>query len=456
MSSIDSLSSCSSRFDTRSERSNVIYNNNHCVEVIYNYGENLQRNLLFTIISLDNAMKVKVRDASDYSFNYTALIDWPTFDKMKREQSLDIAFDEFQPQIVELLKQTISKQMLMKVEANDSHCQVIFYEKSRIKALIFLTIDLTLTNQKELVDEMTISIAQLKDINKAISTQLALSRSQLRDTELLLKNALAKNCQVEKTDLELILQTFLTHLSQTEAGISTEISKLVKRHQKLIKDVEAVKNENLSRCDSRARLVQSVQNLKLESERHQRTIGELRAEIEGLNALKAKLDQNCSELRQSVSSKDIEVEDVKKQLTELKRDIQDATMIIAQKTKTNDEIGKDLVQANQMIVNFNSRYDLLTRESDELKEKLNLKEKVVREQALELDRVNKEFEHYRMNFNAEDIKKLEHELFHARQRVEELEKQNKEAVKLNGLLAKKLSNENVLENRNMNRVPPRP
>lgn len=50
----------------------------------------------------------------------------------------------------------------MKVEANDSHCKVIFYEKSRIKALIFLTIDLTLTNQKELVDEMTISIAQLK------------------------------------------------------------------------------------------------------------------------------------------------------------------------------------------------------------------------------------------------------------------------------------------------------
>lgn len=31
-----------------------------------------------------------------------------------------------------------------------------------------------------------------------MSTQLALSRSQLRDTESLLKNALAKNCQVEK------------------------------------------------------------------------------------------------------------------------------------------------------------------------------------------------------------------------------------------------------------------
>lgn len=64
-----------------------------------------------------------------------------------------------------------------------------------------------------------------------------------------------------------------------------------------------------------------------------------------------------------------------------------------------------------------------------MKEKLNVKEKIIREQALELDRVNREFEHYRMNFSAEDIKKLEHELFQARHRMEELEKQNKEAVK---------------------------
>lgn len=48
-----------------------------------------------------------------------------------------------------------------------------------------------------------------------------------------------------------------------------------------------------------------------------RTIGELRAEIDGLNALKAQLDKNCSELCQSVSSKDKEVEDLKNQLVSL-------------------------------------------------------------------------------------------------------------------------------------------
>lgn len=51
---------------------------------------------------------------------------------------------------------------LLKIEADEVRCKIIFYERSKIKSLIFLTLELVLTNQKEVIDEMSSNIHQLK------------------------------------------------------------------------------------------------------------------------------------------------------------------------------------------------------------------------------------------------------------------------------------------------------
>lgn len=50
------------------------------------------------------------------------------------------------------------------VNADKTKCRVIFYEKSKIKNLILLSIELTITSQKDIFDEMESNIKQLQVI----------------------------------------------------------------------------------------------------------------------------------------------------------------------------------------------------------------------------------------------------------------------------------------------------
>lgn len=52
-----------------------------------------------------------MRDQNDFAFNFTAAIDWIGFDKMKSEQFLEISYEEFHLQFIDLLKQTLVKEM---------------------------------------------------------------------------------------------------------------------------------------------------------------------------------------------------------------------------------------------------------------------------------------------------------------------------------------------------------
>lgn len=53
-----------------------------------------------------NLQRIKVRDANDYNFSYNAVVNSVIFERIKREQSLEIGFFEFVPQILELLRAT--------------------------------------------------------------------------------------------------------------------------------------------------------------------------------------------------------------------------------------------------------------------------------------------------------------------------------------------------------------
>ncbi|KAK4878025.1 hypothetical protein RN001_010531 [Aquatica leii] len=447
-----SSSSCSLNWD-RSDCSNVIYNNQHIID-IFNLNRSVTpKNISILITNQTNAIKIKLRDAVEYGFNYTALIDWAKFEFIRNEQCLDITYEEFQPQIIDLLNQTSLKQMQMRLDVTDTKCKLIFYEKSRLKSLIFLTIDLELTNQKEVIEELSDSIYQLQNFNKSLTTQLSTTKNQLFETESMLKTAVNKSSMIEKQfykDLELILQTFLLRINATEVNISTELEKLTKRHQKLLGNLEVVKNDSRLKNESGARLLLNVQNLRIENEKQQRVINELKTEMDALKVGKTKIEEICEQLKIDSAAKEASLETLQKQMNELRRDMQDATLIIAQKTKTNDEIGKDLMEANRLLVNFNTQYDVLSNEIEELKERISCKDEVIKEQAVELDKLKRDYRNLCETNNSDEVNTVRLELNSSRQRIEELEKQYRDVVKVNGLLTKKLSNGELCDVRNIN------
>lgn len=64
-----------------------------------------------------------------------------------------------------------------------------------------------------------------------------------------------------------------------------------------------------------------------------------------------------------------------------------------------------------------------------MKEVVVSKEKVIKEQMVKIVSIAEEFQKYKIQYNSNDIKNLNTDLLRARQKVEELEKQNREVNK---------------------------
>lgn len=58
---------------------------------------------------------IKVRDASDFVFNYTANVDQRNFEVMRNEQCLDIDFREFKTNLLDMLQQVQHQEMYKKL-----------------------------------------------------------------------------------------------------------------------------------------------------------------------------------------------------------------------------------------------------------------------------------------------------------------------------------------------------
>lgn len=365
---------------------------------------------------------------------------------MRAEQFLEINFDELQSQMIDLLHEIQNEQMFLKLEAESNKCRMVFYEKSRLKSLIFLVIDLTLTDQREIIEEMTKSIATLKEENRNCNYRLSAIRNQLQEKETLLGATVSTSKIFEnrvKKDMQMLENVFCTTLHKLERTIGEKLNRLSLKQVKLLGDVESVKNDNRLKCESSVRLVNSLHSLRLENERHLKMVDELKLEVNHLNILRRNCEDKCATLQRSLESKNHDMQDCKGQISELKKDLQDATMIIAQKSKTHDEIAKDLVQANSMLVNFNNQCDTLSKELDESREVIQLKDRSIKEINIKAHRMQEEFDVYRTKYNVEEFAKLQQELCLAKQKVNDLEKHNKETIKLNGLLTRKLSSGDV-------------
>nr|CAI5817115.1 unnamed protein product [Callosobruchus analis] len=52
-------------------------------------------------------------------------------------------------------------------------CTLVFYGKSKIKSIIFLTVDLHMTNQKEIFEELTAALNNLQEANDLLKKQVS-------------------------------------------------------------------------------------------------------------------------------------------------------------------------------------------------------------------------------------------------------------------------------------------
>lgn len=50
----------------------------------------------------------------------------------------------------------------MRLEVHSTGAKMVFYEKAKLKLLIFLVVDLNVTDQCEIIREMGVNIQQLK------------------------------------------------------------------------------------------------------------------------------------------------------------------------------------------------------------------------------------------------------------------------------------------------------
>lgn len=377
---------------------------------------------------------MKIRDSNEFSFNFTSVIDWKAFDYIKSEQCLEITYDEFKHQIVELFKQTQSKQMLVKLEMQDNGCKLIFYEKSRIKSLIFLYLMLESTNNKEIIEEITTNLTQIKDVNVTLRKQLEKCQNELETKEGRLKEVKAEVLCMETNfakGLKKVEHFFMLEACGIEKKIAEQLQKMQLRHLKLICDIERVRNENKIKSNSSTRLLHNLQTLRLENEKKNEMIKNLNLELDKYNMQRGRYEHEVQNLKHRLATADETVVGLKNEVSGLKKEIQEAAIIIQQKNKTHDEIAKDLVQANTMLVNFNHQYDKASRDLEAVKDALKIKDELLQRKVHELKSVTIEFNKYREEYKEDEFKRTKHELFLAKQRVEELEKQNKEAVKCN-------------------------
>lgn len=421
----------------------VIYDHQHNVAVHFESKTPTTRTIAVKITHFYNyKLVINVQEVNNYKFNFTGEIDNVLFTAMRNDQHLEIDFDELPQQLLIMLKEVKDQDMFLRLETTQNACEVIFYEKSRLKSLILLSLTLQITNQSAIIDEMAKNLECVKLDNHNLTQQLETTTTNLKRVNNSLKTLNLEKIRLEthcREQLTLVTNKFTASFNAVEGNILDKLSKLGRRHVKLQNDMEVLKNENRLKCESNARLLCSLQALRLENERNIKLIDDYKMEVDHLRLIKGNLDEEMSAVRRQLHQKQAQSEDNVKTIDVLKRDLQEATLIIAQKTKMHDEIAADLVQANSMLVNFNNQYDNLSKDYDLLKETLDNREKTIQNLQREVAGQQQDLKDYKMEYGPEKVQMLQNEIFLARKTQQDLDKQYKEAIKLNALLTRKLS-----------------
>lgn len=197
----------------------------------------------------------------------------------------------------------------LKCERGSNGCQLIFYGKSRIKSIIFLSIDLQTTNQKEIFDEMNNNIVELQNINRNLVSQLKLTKNMLQSKDNEIVQVCNSNKQLENrfvNDLQTLTYVFSTKLQECSTKLLTRILVLTQRLLKLVQDVEIIKTEAVLRANSGARLAQTLENLRVECVQHGLIINELKEENCNLKSAQLNYERNLTDLNNLIRNKEQE------------------------------------------------------------------------------------------------------------------------------------------------------
>lgn len=191
------------------------------------------------------------------------------------------------------------------LENRQQTMKLIFFGKSKIKALVFLTIDLSVTNTKDLLDEMHNFNLELQLANKNLSSKLQATNSQLQCKNFEIDKAVGVNKELEnrfRKDLQQLSYIFSTKLQQCSSQLLNEILRLTKKLLKIIQDVEIVKTECMLKSNSRAKMLENIDSMRTESQETSKYLNDLKNEISNLKATQQGNERVISELTELTRS----------------------------------------------------------------------------------------------------------------------------------------------------------
>ncbi|XP_050314585.1 structural maintenance of chromosomes protein 2-like isoform X1 [Anthonomus grandis grandis] len=428
----------------------IVYKGDHVIPIYQRNGLLEERNLNINIFDFGDKLQIKLRDLSEYSFNFTDYVDLGDFEVMRVNQCLDINYSEFKTNIVEMLYQFQKKELFLKCELSEKSCTLVFFTKSKIKSIVYLTLELKPTDHKEIISEMYLEINELQEVNNRLQKQLSTSRKLVQEKEADLKDLeVAKKAEVEQfcKSLEHIEKFFNSKSSSIYNHLIGKISIFNKQISGLQIKIKVLKEENNLKVDSSDRLIRTMENLRVENMESNQTINDLKKENSTLNILRVKLEKNVADLQKNLETLQIANRNMENKKTELEKDLEKLSIIVTQKDSKISELSKDLVQANNMLVQFNGHFDIKQQQVDELQDDLSKKEKFIIEQKCKMNQILQSFQDYKSKFNKENLDNMRRDLLSANKRIHDMEEEIKKLNKINALLSQKMSQGGYLNNR---------
>lgn len=416
----------------RNKTQKHFYDKVHCVPVTDIDTEfTEEKSLNITINNNYNELHIKLRDSETYLFNYNAVIDNDYFQTIRREQNLDIEYNELATHLLDMLATNLEKKLFLKclISNNASKCQLIFYEKSKIKSLVLLSLELMATNQQELFDEMEFNMKSLQKVNDDLQFQIKNLKEKLVEREDELVQISKVSNELKKkflNDIKKINDLFLNNLRDCESLIAKRLLVVTKQILKISNDIGLIKTDTEIKCDSSNKILQHLEKLKIEKMETTSNLEKIQIDCANYKKINNDLENELYDLNKYLKEKERIIVEMQEKMDEYRKDLENSAIVIARKTELFEEIRKDLEQANQVIRNYNKHYDMKAEEVEDLKETMKAKDDLIKEQIFQNNQLFKEYHEYQLQYNQEETDKLLVELSTAKNKIELLEKEKRD------------------------------
>ncbi|XP_072383241.1 uncharacterized protein [Diabrotica undecimpunctata] len=420
-----------------------VYNKNLLLQVVRPPGIIEEKTLNLIISRSQETLDLKLRDPSVYAFNYCETIDLEDYQIIRERQNLDINFNEFKTNLLEMLTQLQNKEMFLRCEMSGHQiCTLVFFTKSKIKSIIYLTLDLHATSQEEIINELMSNLQCVKDLNERLQIQMNCMKRTVIDKENEVKELIYLKSEMERqfyNAIKDVEQKINTQSHEVQCFLLRKINILCQKFLKTLDAVNGLKTVSYLRSDSSAKLKRTMEQLRIDNNEKDVLIELLKQENHSLQNMKMNSEKNLNTLQQALIEKDNLIEELHTKNGELLADMEKASMVIAQKKVTIEELSKDVVQANQMLVNFNQKYDAKCQLLESLESQLKSKNHIIHEELSKNSELQREFDEYKAIFNQESYEQIKWNLATTQNKVDELEQNIRKVNRLNALLSNKVN-----------------